>query len=308
MNRTELFLKAAEKLRADFEESRVIKHPGIKGYEAEGLVRTFLDQRLPGRFKTGSGFIVDHQDGASRQTDIIVYDALNCPVYRLSETGGVFPSNNVAATIEVKSTLNKAELEDAWQKIASVKALHKTSDVERGQRGFMHSIGIVFAFDCATSTDAILENYKELLLGNEFEHHVDAILILDQAVLNPAMFIPHLGIWLPVLGMGPGHVYSEGTHFGVSALTAGRRSLDLLFRQLLGYLAHFRHHVDHPGLSLANDADEQALQYLRSVTHETDPARREERLKEYRGQVQENFEMLNRLLGPESDLNKSDSE
>jgi hypothetical protein len=48
----------------------------------------------------------------SLQCDVIVYDVTNSPVYRRGPRVLILPSDNVAAVLEVKSTLNKAELED----------------------------------------------------------------------------------------------------------------------------------------------------------------------------------------------------
>jgi hypothetical protein len=42
---------------------------------------------LPKRFDAGSGLIIDPNDNMSKQIDAIIYDALNCPVYRASERG-----------------------------------------------------------------------------------------------------------------------------------------------------------------------------------------------------------------------------
>jgi hypothetical protein len=56
-------------------------------------------------YQSGSaraGFIIHHQDRISKQTDVVVYDALNCPVYRTSDYAGIFPADNVAAVVEVK--------------------------------------------------------------------------------------------------------------------------------------------------------------------------------------------------------------
>ncbi len=105
MTGDELYAQAARRLRSEFANLRCIGHPTTKGGAAEALVRDFLDKHLPRRYATGSGFIVDLSDRVSRQTDVIVYDALNCPVYRSSEQAGIFPNDNVAAVIEVKARL-----------------------------------------------------------------------------------------------------------------------------------------------------------------------------------------------------------
>ena len=108
ISRQSIFEKAACKLRQDFDELSVVPHSGLKGNQAERLVKAFLKGHLPKRFDVGSGFILDHFDNVSKQTDVIIYDAFNCPVYRASDDAGIFPSDNVAAVVEVKSRLDKA--------------------------------------------------------------------------------------------------------------------------------------------------------------------------------------------------------
>jgi len=97
LSRAEIFAQAAAKLRQDFDESRLVPHQGARAGEAEKLVKDFLRRHLPKRFDVGSGFIIDRQDTVSRQTDVVIYDAMNCPVYRPPRTRAIFPSNNVAA-------------------------------------------------------------------------------------------------------------------------------------------------------------------------------------------------------------------
>lgn len=105
VTREEIFAQAAKKLRQDFEELSTVPHRALKGHEAEQLVKSFLVGHLPRRFGVGAGFIIDPSDTVSSQTDVIVYDAFNCPVYRASEDAGIFPSTNVAAVVEVKVSL-----------------------------------------------------------------------------------------------------------------------------------------------------------------------------------------------------------
>jgi hypothetical protein len=107
VTRQQIFAQAAKKLRQDFEELSTVPHAGLKGHEAEEIVRKFLKGHLPKRFDVGSGFVIDPGDNVSKQTDLIIYDALNCPVYRASENAAIIPSDNVASVIEVKSRLGK---------------------------------------------------------------------------------------------------------------------------------------------------------------------------------------------------------
>jgi len=76
---------------------------------------------LPKRFDAGSGLIIDPHDNLSKQTDVIIYDALNCPVYRASERAAIIPSDNVAAIVEVKSRIDKEKLREAFENAYDVK-------------------------------------------------------------------------------------------------------------------------------------------------------------------------------------------
>jgi len=105
--RQKIFDQASKKLRQDFESLAVIPHRGAKGGEAERLVREFLNRHLPGRFKAGAGFVADKTGNVSRQIDVVSYDAINCPLCRWSEEAASFPADNVAAVVEVKSSLDK---------------------------------------------------------------------------------------------------------------------------------------------------------------------------------------------------------
>ena len=133
-----LFNDAAKKLRSDFEYIRSSNpHAGEKGTEVEEILRTFFNQHLPQRFRAASGFIIDNENNISGQTDVIIYDALVSPVYRYSDKTLILPVDTVASVVEVKSRLNKGDLEDAYKKIASCKSLKKRplSDADQKATG-----------------------------------------------------------------------------------------------------------------------------------------------------------------------------
>ncbi|MCA1594404.1 MAG: hypothetical protein LC754_17620, partial [Acidobacteria bacterium] len=159
VTRQSIFAQAARKLRQDFEELSNIPHSGVKGNQAERLVKIFLKEHLPKRFGVGSGFIIDRFDTVSKQTDVIVYDALNCPVYRASEDAAIFPSDNVAVVVEVKSRLDKDQLISAFENIRATKRLAKTQAPELPIPITTQTVGCLFAFDSAISLDKISEHY-----------------------------------------------------------------------------------------------------------------------------------------------------
>jgi hypothetical protein len=154
----ELLQAAARQLRQDFEEIRQSNpHAGESGAEAEIRLATFLRERIPRRFDVQSGVVLGSSGAVSRQTDLIIYDALNSPVYRKGPRVHIVPRDNVAAVIEVKSKLNKEELADAATKIASVKAMRPSPISEADQPVTFSSmimantLGCVFAYDSYTS-------------------------------------------------------------------------------------------------------------------------------------------------------------
>src|SRR5437867_2123723 len=114
-SRQAIFTQASRRLRQDFQELSTVPHNQLKGDQAADLVRRFLNAHLPKRFSAGSGFVIDDRDNISKQTDVLIYDALNCPVYRADETAGIYPSDNVAAVVEVKSVLDKGKLREAHE-------------------------------------------------------------------------------------------------------------------------------------------------------------------------------------------------
>ena len=92
-----LLAEAGKKLRSDFDYIRSTNpHPGEKGAEVEVVLKKFLNQHLPQRFRAASGIMIDNANHVSRQTDVIVYDALTSPVYRYAENLLILPVDTVA--------------------------------------------------------------------------------------------------------------------------------------------------------------------------------------------------------------------
>jgi hypothetical protein len=286
MTRDEIFKKAAQLMRAQFQELSVNPHNALRGGEAEDIIRRFLNAHIPKRFSVGSGFILDPKGAVSRQTDVVVYDAFNCPVYRASETAAIYPSNNVAMVVEVKSTLDKDELVDAWQKIAAVKQLAKHRADGPGVKA--QTVGFVFAFASKTSLGAIADNYRELFNKNGIGHHIDAIFVLDLGFVTLAAQLPNRpGEWaITTIEALPDS--AEGTHLAVSASQTDAYTLDAFMRLLLFHLMTFRPIVDHPGFrfdEMPIEHKDQVLSYLTSHTTERDPQKRREKLERYANAV-----------------------
>jgi hypothetical protein len=287
-SRDTIFAMAAKQLREDFQAAAVVPHRGLRGDEVARLVRQFLNDRLPKRFTAGSGFVIDREDAVSKQTDVVIYDALNCPVYRASEEAAIIPNENVAAVVEVKSMLDKEKLFEAAENIEAAKRLRKTIVPDAAPVLIQsRTLGLIVGFETPLTLDTLEKHYREALKDRMFHSHVDGILVLDRALITLGAQTPGHN-WAHGIFEGAGGV--EGTHFGITRLELGDSSLDAFFRLLLAHLAHFRGIVDHPGFSYSSRPDAQLrITYLGSFTLEQDPEIKAKKLAEYKEQVRRDF-------------------
>lgn len=194
---TELYQSAARKLKNDFDEAKKsIPHEGLKGQKGEDLLKEFLERRLPKRFGVSSGFIIDDKNSLSKQTDVILYDAENSPIIQPEENAIILHADNVAAIIEVKSTLDKSEIEDAARKISSVKKLQKTpvshidQPVTFSDLIVSDTLGIVFAYSSRTDIKTIAANLAEVNTKYPRSEWIDLIIILDQGIIGYFLQMP----------------------------------------------------------------------------------------------------------------------
>lgn len=296
ITRQSIFAQAAHKLRQDFEELSIIPHRGLKGNEAEKLVRKFLAEHLPKRFDVGSGFIIDYFNNVSKQTDVIVYDALNCPVYRASEDASIFPSDNVAAVIEVKSKLDKEQLTLSVENILATKKLAKTQPPENT---FFTSqtIGCLFAFESSISLDKIVEHYSNLIKKYSIGHHIDIIHVLDKGIITIWSRPQGFSVWGMYLHEGINRKLTEGLHLALAVQELGEDSLDAFLRYLLTHLTFFRGVVDHPGFDWSSNSSFEGtkLTHLATICYETDPELRKQKMEKYFSEVKEEFARMSSL-------------
>ena len=119
--------RVGQRLVTQFDDARAATSPSTVGTAMEKSARNQLEQLLPRGLAVGSGFVIDSYGGTSRQTDIVVYEKDICPVFSINDTPETtyYPCECVVAVGEVKSELNRGSLEDAFDKIASVKRLKR---------------------------------------------------------------------------------------------------------------------------------------------------------------------------------------
>lgn len=188
----DLFVHAARKLRAEYEEAFLEPHPAQRGEEREKLLATFLAERLPRRLGLAKGHCIDLRDQCSPQLDVMVYDTLQTVVYRPSTGGTFIPYDSLLAWVEVKSRLTKEGLRDAFRAAAATKALQraalKVGDAVYGPRSALPSF--LFAFSSDLVMEALLDAYLEEFFTQPVGGHVDCVFVLDQSEVSISVVRP----------------------------------------------------------------------------------------------------------------------
>ena len=118
-------------LVSEFEKARSATTAELVASAMETAARRQLEQILPTGVAVGTGCVIDSYGNTSRQTDIVLYERDICPVFRVNyddPKATYYPCEGVIAVGEIKSSIGKKELEDAFQKVASVKSLKRNFD------------------------------------------------------------------------------------------------------------------------------------------------------------------------------------
>lgn len=117
-----------EQLRAGLQASRsVLDHAPSKGAGSENNWLTMLQRHLPNRYSAETAFVIDSRGAQSEQIDIVLYDRQYTPELYNVAGQRIIPAESVYAALEVKQTLDRSNIDYAAGKIASVRALHRTS-------------------------------------------------------------------------------------------------------------------------------------------------------------------------------------
>jgi hypothetical protein len=98
-------------------------HTGVQGQIREILVRELFRPLLPPDFGVGTGQLIDGCSNLSPETDIILFDRRLAPPMMLNESLGFFPIESCLFIVEVKTTLNPAELKNSHKAALRIKEL-----------------------------------------------------------------------------------------------------------------------------------------------------------------------------------------
>jgi hypothetical protein len=183
------FLYLQTEMLADFEKSKDVSHPRDVGDIRETILRKFLTDSgyLPRRYGVSDRSIrVASPTGhLSNEIDIAIYDvAESISLMRRENTYEVLPAESVYGVIQVKSRLNKKEIQNGLKNLASFKGLDRSVGNPIGmfigepphRRGF----GILFAFDTDLEWMEIVKEIEQFSNSNPREQWANAIFILNK--------------------------------------------------------------------------------------------------------------------------------
>jgi hypothetical protein len=100
---------------------------GLVGSAREVAVRKKLQMLLPEKVTVASGCVIDSYGSSSNQTDVLIHERDNCPVFSINDAPDAtyVPCEGTVAVGEIKSTLNRKELNDSVAKIQKIKGLRR---------------------------------------------------------------------------------------------------------------------------------------------------------------------------------------
>lgn len=176
---------------ARFREAGFIKHAGDKGENREHILREFLANHLPKKYGVTKGEIITKNGQRSHSADVIIYDAVNCPIL-YSEKTSIVPVEGVYGVIEVKSSLSKAEFINAARQVESFKRLapRDLGVIETRQYVTVHRpsrpFGIVVGFDLGgNSLESLKANWQELNSEiHDVNYFVNYLCVLGEGLLR----------------------------------------------------------------------------------------------------------------------------
>lgn len=145
----------------------VYEHPPDRGGPREEAVRDYLKAHLPRKYGVTTGKILNQSGELTRQIDIIIYDALNCPILyseRIGKEYQIIPSESVVGTVEVKSTLTETA---AGEIIKNTKSILEVTNTDKITSSFFCYAPPIFKEE--KEIDAYCQTIQKHFSNNKFE-------------------------------------------------------------------------------------------------------------------------------------------
>lgn len=106
---------------------KTLAHPTVKGDASEALWLELLRTYLPGRYLAQRAHVVDSNGAFSEHIDVVIFDRQYSPLIFTMKEQYFIPAESVYAVFEAKQAINADLIGYAQKKIASVRALYRTS-------------------------------------------------------------------------------------------------------------------------------------------------------------------------------------
>lgn len=193
MDWEKLFEASSSKMKLRLAEIRAaLNHRGLKGCANEAILSEWLEQYLPRNISVCTGEIIDSDGNRSRQSDVIVFDTATAPRFLTSGDTNVLPIECVYSVFEVKTYLNKSEIEAAFANMCSLKELKKiayfpttvtTTKSLYGKISERWPVNFfLFAFE-SDGLDTILTHVKDLNSKQPLDKRIDMVCVLDKGLI-----------------------------------------------------------------------------------------------------------------------------
>lgn len=177
-------------LLGEYRKSMDVRHPRDVGTVREDILRNFLNDGgfIPPRYgvSRASTRVASTTGHVSKELDIVIYDAAeSISLMRRQGSYQVLPIESTYGSIQVKSKLNRKELKDAFENIASFKGLkaeHPRKTQFGSTKGPLSSrgFGLIFAYDSDLDWSELVEEIKLLQAASERELLCNGIFILSK--------------------------------------------------------------------------------------------------------------------------------
>lgn len=195
-NIKDIFDEVSNQMSSELAKSRKsLNHSGMKGDSAEATFRDFLIKYLPNSLDVSTGILVDAEGQSSKQLDVIISDTAKTPIFYENNGKRVIPVECAYSVFEVKTKLNKKELENTFENIRSVRKLKKTAYVPKSPIKYFHNLYgkkwdiwpvnyFLFAYE-STDPKKLLKQVESMYEKQDLPAHsrIDLICILNKGLI-----------------------------------------------------------------------------------------------------------------------------
>ncbi len=183
--------RVISKVKSVLSESLVVNNynnQALKGRAREIFISELLKPFLNPTIGICTGIVIDSDNNQSKQIDIILYDKNILPPSMLTEDEGIIPYESALVIIEVKSKLNRDEVQKSVQNARSIKLLQPFFvEIKRSGESKGSPACFIFAFDSDLKNKSEYERLQQIV---DEENEKNKNLLRSSSILNLFTFLP----------------------------------------------------------------------------------------------------------------------